>query len=229
MGLTRLHNYVNYVCSHWGGDTTSLGEWFPRLKSAAWVEGFSEGINGPHGWATPRHIVLECTSEVLCCAVTLWSSPVMWLIMMMMLIISMHCKILSIIAFSCWMFLILLFCFFLSEWILRFVLGPSLHADNIRMFTNHPQSRSEVFKRQVFRELKWSSACNMKNDRHDSYIDIQLVIPGSFNYYFTIDGRSVLLYILLVLVAIILIPIPWLTITILLSYAHIIRAVWCCP
>lgn len=77
-----------------------------------------------------------------------------------------------------------------KEWILRFVLGPSLHADNIRMFTNHPQSRSEVFKRQVFRELKWSSACNMKNDRHDSYIDIQMVIPGSFNYYFTIDGSD---------------------------------------
>lgn len=163
----------------------------------------------------PRHIVLECTNEVLCCAVILWSSNIMWQIMMMMMLItSMHCKILSIIMF-CWIFLIFLFCFFLSEWILRFVLGPSLHADNIRMFTNHPQSRSEIFKRQVFRELKWSSACNMKNDRHDSYIDIQMVIPGSFNYYFTIDGRSVLLYILLVLVAIILIPIPWLKIIIL--------------
>lgn len=77
-----------------------------------------------------------------------------------------------------------------KEWILRFVLGPSLHADNVRMFTNHPVSRSEKFQRQMFREVKWQSACNMKSDCHDAYIDVQMIIPGSFNYYFTIDGSD---------------------------------------
>ncbi|GAB1601007.1 glycogen debranching enzyme-like isoform X1 [Argonauta hians] len=77
-----------------------------------------------------------------------------------------------------------------TDWVLRFSLGPSLHADVVRIFTNHPASPNVPFKRDTYHELTWQCPCSTKGDRHDCYVDVQIVLPGSFNYYFTIDGSD---------------------------------------
>ena len=45
--------------------------------------------------------------------------------------------------------------------------------------------------RHVFRELEWNKYSAHKSDMFDSYAEIPIIMAGSFNYYFTIDGRSV--------------------------------------
>ncbi|XP_052826586.1 glycogen debranching enzyme isoform X2 [Octopus bimaculoides] len=80
-----------------------------------------------------------------------------------------------------------------KDWILRFVLGPTLQADTVRIFTNHPENDKQAFKRDQYHELQWESPCSTKSDRHDAYVDVHIVLPGSFNYYFTIDNSDSIL------------------------------------
>ena len=74
-------------------------------------------------------------------------------------------------------------------WYLRFVLGPSLHADNVRIFCNHPPKKEVPFERSTYYELEWKSASGSKSDSHDVFSGLNILIAGSFNYFFTIDGR----------------------------------------
>ncbi|KAK3584948.1 hypothetical protein CHS0354_009632 [Potamilus streckersoni] len=76
-------------------------------------------------------------------------------------------------------------------WSLHFVLGPSLHAcESIRIFCNHPFNSSTRYSRNTFYELEWQSQTTTKSDLHDVFAQVQIVIAGSFNYFFTIDGSD---------------------------------------
>ncbi|CAH1775348.1 unnamed protein product [Owenia fusiformis] len=73
-------------------------------------------------------------------------------------------------------------------WKLHFVLGPSLQAEDVHVFSNHPQNASSTFLRNQYREIPWQSHSKTKADRSDSFAEIDVVVAGSFNYYFTING-----------------------------------------
>lgn len=78
-----------------------------------------------------------------------------------------------------------------SGWTLRFLLGPSLHATTVRLFCNHPLEEKTPFNRNTYIELEWKRPTGMRSDLTDVYAEIPLILSGSFNYYFTIDERSV--------------------------------------
>ncbi|XP_055887026.1 glycogen debranching enzyme-like isoform X1 [Biomphalaria glabrata] len=73
-------------------------------------------------------------------------------------------------------------------WILRFVLGPSLMASNVRLFCNHPDNLNSSYDRKKFYEIHWKTVTGIKSDRTDMIADVKIIIPGSFNYFFTIDN-----------------------------------------
>ena len=79
----------------------------------------------------------------------------------------------------------------ITGWILRFNLGPSLFVSPVRIFCNHPTKKSEPFDRNKYNELKWNSPSGSKIDRHDVFAEVHINTAGSFNYYFTADGRFV--------------------------------------
>ncbi|XP_076440742.1 glycogen debranching enzyme-like isoform X2 [Babylonia areolata] len=72
-------------------------------------------------------------------------------------------------------------------WVLRFLLGPSLHSSLVRLFCNHPPDEKTPFDRHTYRELEWHCPTGMRSDLTDVYADIKMVLSGSFNYFFTID------------------------------------------
>ena len=79
----------------------------------------------------------------------------------------------------------------LTGWTLHFVLGPSLAGKHVRIFVNHPEEAKSGPNRQNFRELSWENLSSCKADVYDNFAQIQVVLAGSFNYYFTTDGRFV--------------------------------------
>ncbi|XP_035827253.1 glycogen debranching enzyme [Aplysia californica] len=72
-------------------------------------------------------------------------------------------------------------------WVLRFVLGPSLIAAPVRLFSNHPPDPSTPFERHTFYEVKWQSSTGSQADRTDHTAEIRMLLAGSFNFFFTID------------------------------------------
>ena len=74
-------------------------------------------------------------------------------------------------------------------WTLHFVLGPSLAAKNVRVFTNHPLDPKLGPNRTLYRELQWQNLSSSQSDVYDNFAEVDLVMAGSFNYFFTIDGR----------------------------------------
>ena len=81
--------------------------------------------------------------------------------------------------------------FIFTGWTLRFVLGPSLHASPVRVFCNHPQDKHTEYDREKYHEVQWKNYTGSKIDRYDVVADVHIHIAGSFNYYFTVDQRSV--------------------------------------
>lgn len=80
-----------------------------------------------------------------------------------------------------------------AGWTLHFVLGPSLADKNVRIFVNHPAESHAGPNRHVYRELSWMNMSGIQSDCFDNFAEVILVLSGSFNYYFTINGRSALL------------------------------------
>lgn len=75
--------------------------------------------------------------------------------------------------------------------ILQFGLGPSLQAHDVHIFVNYPPNGSQKpFDRKVFYELEWKSPDNQSYDRTDRFCEIQLLLAGSFQYYFTYDNSN---------------------------------------
>lgn len=79
----------------------------------------------------------------------------------------------------------------ISGWTLHFVLGPSLAAQNVRVFVNHPEDSKAGPNRHQYRELAWKNLSGLKSDVYDNFAEVHMVLAGSFNYYFTIDSRLV--------------------------------------
>ncbi|XP_033098498.1 glycogen debranching enzyme-like [Anneissia japonica] len=78
-------------------------------------------------------------------------------------------------------------------WILHFVLGSSLQASKVRVFTNHPTTASKRFKRNEFYELAWESHAKSKCDASDNYCEVLIAEAGSYQYYFTLqDGLKII-------------------------------------
>jgi len=76
-----------------------------------------------------------------------------------------------------------------AGWTLHFVLGPSLADKNVRIFVNHPAEAQSGPNRHVYRELSWMNMSGIQSDCFDNFAEVVLVLSGSFNYYFTINGR----------------------------------------
>ncbi|KAL5016234.1 hypothetical protein ScPMuIL_005823 [Solemya velum] len=72
-------------------------------------------------------------------------------------------------------------------WLLKFILGPSLHASHVRIFCNHPQDKAAEYKKDTYYELEWRNPSSSTSDRHDVYAEVLMVAAGSFRYYFTVD------------------------------------------
>lgn len=75
-------------------------------------------------------------------------------------------------------------------WTLQFVLGPSLADKKVRIFTNHPMDPKSGPSRNTYRELVWENLTSQKLDVYDSFAECILVLAGSFNYFFTVDGSD---------------------------------------
>lgn len=75
-------------------------------------------------------------------------------------------------------------------WSLHFSLNASLAGLNVRLFVNHPLDPTKGPNRTSYRELDWINEATMKVDNFDSYAETPIVMAGSFNYFFTIDGSD---------------------------------------
>ena len=76
-----------------------------------------------------------------------------------------------------------------------FVLGPSLADTGVRIFVNHPDDPSSGPNRSKYRELEWQNVSETKADVYDNFAEVKIVMAGSFNYFFTTDGRYIYIYI----------------------------------
>ncbi|KAK3767183.1 hypothetical protein RRG08_018054 [Elysia crispata] len=75
-------------------------------------------------------------------------------------------------------------------WILRFVLGPSLMASNVRIFCNHPPNKETRYKRSKYYEVPWRSSTGLSSDRTNLTAEVHMYYAGSFNFFFTADGSD---------------------------------------
>ncbi len=73
--------------------------------------------------------------------------------------------------------------------VLQFRPGPTLLGCRIDLFTNHPLEASEgsAFHRETFRRLSWKFEAGNERDDTGAYVNLPLVVAGSFKYYFTCD------------------------------------------
>ena len=76
-----------------------------------------------------------------------------------------------------------------AEWVLRFLLSPSVHGETVRLFCNHPLDGNTPFERNTYNELQWRCPTGMRSDLTDVYAEVKMLNSGSFNYFFTIDDR----------------------------------------
>ncbi|BFY99964.1 hypothetical protein BsWGS_03004 [Bradybaena similaris] len=74
-------------------------------------------------------------------------------------------------------------------WVLRVVLGPSLMASSVRLFCNHPHDKDTPYERTKYYEVAFRFSAGV-GDRMDLTAEVKMVIAGSFNYFFTIDGSA---------------------------------------
>ena len=72
---------------------------------------------------------------------------------------------------------------------MHFSLDASLAGLKVRLFVNHPVDPKEGPHRTKYRELEWVNEADIKADNFDSYAPVPIIMAGSFNYFFTIDGR----------------------------------------
>ncbi|RUS77596.1 hypothetical protein EGW08_014635 [Elysia chlorotica] len=75
-------------------------------------------------------------------------------------------------------------------WTLRFILGPSLMASNVRIFCNHPPDHDTKYKRSKYYEVPWHSTTGLSSDRTSLTAEVHLHLAGSYNFFFTVDGSD---------------------------------------
>ncbi|CAG5117628.1 unnamed protein product, partial [Candidula unifasciata] len=74
-------------------------------------------------------------------------------------------------------------------WVLRVVLGPSLMASSVRLFCNHPRDKDTPYERTKYYEVPFRFSAGV-GDRMDLTAEVKMIIAGSFNYFFTVDGSA---------------------------------------
>ncbi|GAB6025571.1 hypothetical protein CHUAL_011301 [Chamberlinius hualienensis] len=74
-------------------------------------------------------------------------------------------------------------------WILRFRLGPSLFGRELQVWTNHPEDSQGSHDRHKFRLLSWKCDSSNKDDDTAIFTDINIVIAGPFQYYYTLKDN----------------------------------------
>ncbi|XP_071514499.1 glycogen debranching enzyme isoform X2 [Panulirus ornatus] len=76
-------------------------------------------------------------------------------------------------------------------WVLQLRPGPSLLGKAVSVFTNHPEDIEEGFTRTRYRRLQWKSDSRNKGDDTALYVEVIIIMAGSFHYYFTYeDGED---------------------------------------
>ncbi|KAK8374371.1 hypothetical protein O3P69_011987 [Scylla paramamosain] len=75
-------------------------------------------------------------------------------------------------------------------WILQLRPGPTLLGRQVSVFTNHPERPEDGFTRTKYRHLQWKSDSHNKGDDTALYVEVTLVMAGSFHYYFTYDDSE---------------------------------------
>ena len=78
---------------------------------------------------------------------------------------------------------------YISGWALQLRPGPTMFGKNVSVYTNHPEEATEVFMRNKYRRLPWRSDTHNKGDDTALYVEINIVVAGSFHYYFTYDDK----------------------------------------
>uniref|UniRef100_A0A0K2SWV7 Glycogen debranching enzyme n=1 Tax=Lepeophtheirus salmonis TaxID=72036 RepID=A0A0K2SWV7_LEPSM len=71
---------------------------------------------------------------------------------------------------------------------LQFRIDPSLFGKKVHLWINYPKDNTTEFDRSSYKELPWIN--DSGNDDTASYIDFSLHLPGSFHFYFTLDGSK---------------------------------------
>lgn len=74
---------------------------------------------------------------------------------------------------------------------IRFCLGASLVGQDVSFFTNHPESQSDTFKRDTYRQIFFERGSPYHLDIFDDYAVIEAVQSGSFNFYASLNGTLV--------------------------------------
>ena len=74
-------------------------------------------------------------------------------------------------------------------WRLHFILDASLTSLPVKVFVNHPLDPKEGPNRDKYREVPWTNESPLRSDNYDSFAEVPIVLAGSFNYFFTVDGR----------------------------------------
>jgi len=72
-------------------------------------------------------------------------------------------------------------------WVLQLRPGPTLLGKKVSIYTNHPEDLAEDFIRNRYRRLQWKSDSRNKGDDTALYVEICVIMAGSFHYYFTYD------------------------------------------
>ena len=80
----------------------------------------------------------------------------------------------------------------MSDWKLHFTLGPSLAGKQVTIFVNHPNNRDANVERSKFRPLPWKTEGAEEGvDISDKFAEVDMIVAGSFNYFFTLNARYV--------------------------------------
>lgn len=77
-----------------------------------------------------------------------------------------------------------------KHWTLHFMLGPTLASKNVTISCNHPVSDRDVFHRTTFNYLEWQNDSANNGDKSDAYAQLQIRQAGSFQYFFSVDGKK---------------------------------------
>lgn len=67
----------------------------------------------------------------------------------------------------------------------RFVLGPTLFGQKLLLYTNYP-FENEQFYREKYHKFEFIQA----SDSFGCYVELQFNVPGSFRFYYSIEGQD---------------------------------------
>ena len=71
---------------------------------------------------------------------------------------------------------------------IRFVAGSTLLGERLSLFINYPKDH-RLFVREEHQELSWSNV-KVDCDFSSAYVDLQLQLPGTFRYHFTLNDEK---------------------------------------